>query len=1017
MSIAHIRIKSQHFTRFSVLVILAVFAGVSPLLGAKRSGLRIASVDPTVLFAEDGADLQQLVSLTVENQADPARADLEVTLGEIRVTRDLGLLAQGENALQVYVPDVRKSVRAEFVLRAAGQVQDRHAMAWQPRRHWRVFFVPITHHDLGYTDTIENVLRDFAGFYDKVLEFCDQTRDWPHWAKYRYTLESTWSIQHFLDKRPPEVAQRLGQYIKEGRIEVGALFGNQISGLCGHEELIRLMYPSFRLQREFGAQILCGSITDVPGLSWGLPTVMAGAGVKYFFAGLPTYFEWGRNDIHTFWDEDAILRHGRPDAFRWQGPDGSEVLVYYQGSYGFFERVVGPDSYAEVLEHLPSKLAALEKQNSPFDVMRYIHNGVDNYPPNVSISHIARDWNNTWAYPRLIVATNAMFFTALEEQCQDVRSFRGELPHTDYVVGAISTAKHTSINRLTHDKLLSAEKAATLASLVAGQDYPAQKIRTAYDNMLLYDEHTWGKDYPAGPIQDLAWHEKSHYALRAASLTEEMLSHSLSAIARQIDLPEPRGHIVVFNALSHERTDVVRVTRFRLDKPFELIDLATGQSVPYQIQRLEGPLTPLPYAAYRHARGQFEKHELVDLVFVAEGVPSLGYKTFQLVAVDRSPVFSHTIRAGQHCLENRFFRLVLNPRTGAVQSIYDKGQVCERVDQSAQHGVNQLVGKWVQTGKIQPAQKASIRRGATGPVYASLIVETSGPGCPQVIQEVALYHDIKRIDFANRVLKDSTPLLEIYFAFPFQIDDPKFHFEGSNSVIEPLKDQFPGSNSNYYAVQHWADVSNQGGGIVLSGIDSHLLEFGGLWPCYVSQAHHGFTPPGFGEAFVQAEQLTRGHMYAFVMDSNFRTNFQPVQQGDMLFRYAMTTHKGDWRQGNCRDFGWSVCHPLLGVALNGPRQGPLPRRASFCTVDQSNCLVLTVKRADVGEDLIVRLIETEGKAVRAQLSLPQLKIEKAWYNNLVEDNLGPLRHTDHELTVPMKAFGISTIRIRLASTP
>ena len=119
-----------------------------------------------------------------------------------------------------------------------------------------------------------------------------------------------------------------------------------------------------------------------------------------------------------------------------------------------------------------------------------------------------------------------------------------------------------------------------------------------------------------------------------------------------------------------------------------------------------------------------------------------------------------------------------------------------------------------------------------------------------------LYDKLKRIDLANRILKDSTPGLELYFAFPFHIDKPEFRFEGSHSVIKPLRDQFPGSNSNYYAVQHWADASDGQIGVTLAAVDSHLLEFGGLWPCYVSQAHHGVTPPDFGRPFVKPEELT-----------------------------------------------------------------------------------------------------------------------------------------------------------------
>lgn len=133
------------------------------------------------------------------------------------------------------------------------------------------------------------------------------------------------------------------------------------------------------------------------------------------------------------------------------------------------------------MDRLPGELEKMQQQETPFSVMRYIHNGVDNYPPDIKISEIVREWNNKWAYPKLIVGTNTMFFEELEKQCSDVRTFRGELPHTDYVVGALSTAKETTINRLSHDALARAEKLAAIASLAADLPYPADDIRRAYD--------------------------------------------------------------------------------------------------------------------------------------------------------------------------------------------------------------------------------------------------------------------------------------------------------------------------------------------------------------------------------------------------------------------------------------------------------------------------------------------------------------------------------------------------------
>ncbi|TKJ33431.1 MAG: hypothetical protein CEE38_20740 [Planctomycetes bacterium B3_Pla] len=1008
MNCLYLDIKS----RISVLLSMVIVAFCCTVVNAEGQ-VKLVSVKPTVFFVRKDNALTQSGEATVNNLSqEQVKIVLQSQISGGRTTEISATVPKGQTTVRFPFADVNKPTLVNFILKVEGKEQDRHSMTWRPQRKWRVYFIPITHHDLGYTDTIENVLNRYAGFYDDILKFCRETDDWPDEAKYRYTAEGAWAMQHFVETRDTESIEELGKYVKLNRIEIGALMGNEISGLCSHEELVRLMYPSFRMARQFDGQILTGSITDVPGLSWGLPTVMAGAGVKYFFAGLPTYFEWGRNDIHTFWDESAVLRHGRPDAFRWQGPDGESVLVYYQGTYGFFGDVTGPHSYKYVMDRLPGELEKMQKSDTPFSVMRYIHNGVDNYPPDMKISEIVRQWNDKWAYPKLIVGTNTMFFEELEKQCPDIRTFRGELPHTDYVVGALSTARETTINRLAHDALARAEKLATAASLAADASYPADDIRKAYDDMMLYDEHTWGKAYPAGKLQDWAWNEKSHYAYRAAGLTQQITNASIQHLVNSIEREEDGHYIVVFNPLSFTRTDIVRVPKFR-GSGFEIHNLSspgTGSEV-CQYVDLAGPQSAVPYAAYRHARGQFEPHELRDLVFVAKDVPPLGYKVFKIGGKPSgSPPNNVTVES--NALESRFYKITIDPRTGGISSIYDKEFKRELVDDGAPHKVNQFVMRWIQSGKIEGPTSVTVQKGQTGPVCGSLIINAQGSGCPQITQEVILYDQIKRIDFANRILKDSTPLQEIYFAFPFRMDKPDFRFEGSNSVIKPFRDQFPGSNTNYYAVQHWADVSDGQFGITLSPVESHLIEFGGLWPNYCSQAHHGIDPPGYGAAFVTSEQVTKGHIYAFVMSSNFRTNFQPVQQSEILFRYSLTTHEGDWQKGNCAHFGWATANRFIVDDVHGRKDGPLaPDTMSFCSVDKPNVLLTTLKRAEDGAGIIIRLIETQGKPTTASVTLPHISVTEATITNLVEANKARVVFTEHEIQVELKAFGIATIRI------
>jgi len=813
-----------------------------------------------------------------------------------------------------------------------------------------------------------------------------------------------------------------------------------VTGMLSHEEMIRLMYPSFIINKEFGGQIKVGSITDMPGFSWALPTVLSGAGVKYFFAGLPTYFEWSPkkyDDLvdHTFWDEKNILRpHGRPDAFYWKGPDESKILVYYQGGYGCWS----PQSYDQIMNELSVKLNDMDDRGSPFSVARYGGYGCgDNTPTNIIVSNLVKEWNSKWAYPKLIVATSTMFFEKLAEQCEDVRTFTGDLPGTDYPVGALSSAKETAINRRTKAGLHSAEKLATMSHLLLNSNnFPSDDIRDAYNNMMLYDEHAWGMSYAVGDRPDWASDEKSNYAYKASGLTEVIFSgprrtgrttpSNARDIANSIAFNEEGQHIVVFNTLSFNRDDLVNMPNFLLKEPFKIIDTETGQKVPHQIIELDSPQSPVLHAADRYATGQFNPRFGFNLAFVADNVPAMGYKTYRIVSTKEASDVSTSLVLTDKSIENRFFKIMLNSETGTVESIYNKELGIELVDKDAPHQLNQMITRWVKTGKEESPKIATIRKGQNGPVYASLVVSTSGAGCPQLTQEIILYDKINRVDFANRVLKDQTPTMEVYFAFPFKMDNPDFRFEAPLSVIKPLRDQFPGSNSNYYSVLHWADVSDGKLGITFTPVDAHIVEFGGLHPTVVSQAHHGVSPPDYLPDFVT--EMTKGYMYSFVINSNYRTNFQPAQLGDILYRYSITTHKGNWVEGRPRDFGWAAGNPLIPVPVSVPVskwsysegkwtqeviKGNLPKSLSFCQVDKPNVILMTLKKAEDDEGIIIRLNETEGRDTKVSITLPHTNIDKAYETNLVEVNESLLDVQGQTIKINVEAFGIKTIRIIL----
>jgi alpha-mannosidase len=993
--------------------------------------LMIIKVEPTVLYRKDQDRLMQAVDITIENSGQAVDAGLQVKFrSHDELSIDLGTIKEGKESYRFFVPEVSETLPVEFVLVHSNKVQNRLSLTWTPRKHWEICIIPISHHDLGYTAPIEHVMRTYRETYNDVIKFCEATENYPDEAKFRYSVEESWSLQNFIENSDKATLDKLAKYIKEDRIEVQAFYAELTTNISSHEELIRLLYPSFSINKEFGGKIKVGSITDIPGLSWGLPTVLSGAGIKYFFGGMPTYFEWDWDKYkdlmkHTFWDEKNILRpHGKPDAFYWKGPDGSKVLVYYQGSYGWWnmKSMEGPKSYNQIMDELPDTLNDMDRRGVPFSVLRFGGYGcTDNTKTDIIISNLVREWNSKWAFPKLIVSTNAMFFEKLEKQCKDLRTFTGDMPDTDYPVGATSMAKETTQNRVTHDRIASAEKIATMSYVLLKSNYPADDIREVYDNIILYDEHCWGMYHGVGDVADWAFDEKSSCSYKALGLTELITSGGVSQydqttyesnaknIADNIAFDKDGQHIVVFNSLSFNRNDLVNIPNFLHKEPFDLVDIETGQKVPYQVTKIESPQSPAPHAAGRYANSQINPTEGFNLVFVADNVPSMGYKTYLVVPAQNSSGLKSNLTITDASIENQFFKVAVNPETGTVASIFDKELGVELVDNNAQHQVNQLITRWIKTGKEESPKTATIRKGERGPVYASLSVSTSGAGCPQLTEEIILYDKIKRIDFNNRVLKDMTPTQEVYFAFPFKMDNPDFRFEGPLSVIKPLRDQFPGSNSNYYSVQHWADVSDGRTGITLSPVDAHLVMFGGLNNVETSQAHHAVDPVSYGSPFVT--ELKKGHMYSFVMDNNFRTNMQPVQLGDVLFRYSVTSHKGDWIDGRPRDFGWAVKNPLFPVVVNKRSNGKLPESLSFCQLDKPNIILLTLKKAEDGEGIIVRLNETEGIDTECNLTLSKITIRKVYETNLVEENDKLLDVQGQTIRINVKAFGVKTIRI------
>jgi hypothetical protein len=81
------------------------------------------------------------------------------------------------------------------------------------------------------------------------------------------------------------------------------------------------------LDARFGRKTIAAKMTDVPGHTLGMVPLLAAAGVRFLHLGVNT----------------ASPVPDVPPIFRWRAPDGSEIVVMYQASYGSTEFPAGAD--------------------------------------------------------------------------------------------------------------------------------------------------------------------------------------------------------------------------------------------------------------------------------------------------------------------------------------------------------------------------------------------------------------------------------------------------------------------------------------------------------------------------------------------------------------------------------------------------------------------------------------------------------------------------------------------------
>lgn len=989
--------------RLSSTVAWGLALGVGAIWGQTVSISGISQ--PSLGLVDDGGVLKSEAVLTLTAEAARSAWVRIAVPGKPAYMESLGSLAAGTNTRTVHVAELdapTADVTFQVFGDAAGTGSPLAQLTRSQKRirRWKIYVATDCHVDIGYTHYQEELKKvRYPRYLDSAFLHIDATAAWPVESRFTYPIESSFMVlDGSMLARDADWHERLKGHLRSGRMSYPPGYFNYNTETMGTEELARAQYMSGRhLKDMLGiAPVSAAYMTDNPSLSWSFIDALAESGVKaYRFRFNPGFSRWDVNHYPRLF----FIRGRNP---------ANKVLIWNGRKYWHDNAELGAEfgfkgtSSANVYNQVMAWFAKLEQDNWSHDAWLATftvgdERWVDNTGISVNVMQRIKGVNDLiaakgWAYPKVIASNHVDFFDhILATSSLTIPTLQGNV-ESWWNLGAPSTAYELGRAKGAQDKLAMAETFAAFASVAAstpgstppagGVKYPHDRLATAWRTLFAWDEHTWG---PADRAIGDQWNWKRNTALVPDMTADSVLGSSFKTLASRIKTAGPS--VVVFNGLSFERGDLVRVPLAELPPYFDLVDPETQATLRYQ--KLE------------------DGHAL----FLADKVPALGYKVFRIEPRKDEPVFPAAITATATTLENAFFKVSFDS-TGSVASILDKRNGNrEWVDAAAPARLNQVQvneGNFIRNARLIGKPGAMTGSMTADGVAGSL-------GLEGLQRKVILYADLPRIDIENDVLKAAGgDKMDFHFAFPFNVDNYVLRHEMPTGALTPgvnpdpkntTAEQFYTSSTDHYAVNRWVDISDgKGFGITFAPLTAPLTQYGGRRTMKWDVNYNHKDP----------------WIWSMIYNNHWFTNFQAEQPGTTRFRYSLQSHAGnDWAEGGAPAFGMATATPLRGFVLKAAQAGPWEApKGSFLGLSPASVVLTTAKSAEAnGDGMILRFSETAGRDTKVTVDLGWLGAESAVETDLIENDRAPLGLAGGKLTFDIHAHGWKTVRILRGAAP
>lgn len=904
--------------------------------------------------------------------SEPASWNLEATdeLDTLARVHNFELTADGPKGIQTWLDDL--DAFGDKGAGIASSVTTIYVSEW-------------THLDIGFTLPPDDIETYAKTHLDQVLQ--NLAAD----PAYYWTIESSWYLERWWERSTDTERAALVNWMQNGRIRLAAGYANLHTTTAGPEELTRNIYYASRFAREHQVPLRFWITDDVPGTSWAVPEILARSGIEYFFGGMNTPF--GGKVTHP--------NHGdRP--FWWQGPDGSKVLAWTTfDAYGeaFDYGFSWFDSLADMYRKLGKKLPEQEEAGYRYPELMLMR-AFDNNYAGWKARDMVNAWNATYATPHFELTTPDRFMDLMRQKYGDATfpTFSGDYGCAWSPSHADAPHVETWV-REAHRKGRAAEALLATGSLVDGGAVPQAQVDLLYRNELQVDEHSGAGGWPGyWNAEQLQRNNTIHvgYAASARDTAAALLDQGLDRTVAQV--PAAGDAVVVVNSLVRSRDGWVRVAlpAGQYGTAFRVVEHGNGLELPYQ---------------------RFDATS--EILFRATGLPALGYKVYDLVPGAPTATPAGTLSVSGSVLENDFYRIVLDTSDGSVSSLVERATGRQLVDTSAPLKFGRLASlTWQEiTGKttphMEPAGTVTITIDSAGPLMAALRVARTGS--PLTTSVVRLYRGEDRVEIANTLDRSLMPYVTnavgtraYVVPFTFNVHDFQIRSESTTRFLDPLADGFPRTDVfDYHNVEHTLAFWDANGGIwyAVDGSDAHFFE---KLSSLASSAY------GTANAWVLSRLWDRVDEYKFADNTIGPFTMEPGTGNVLTYTHHVRGTPASFDPAAASRWGYEALNAPLAKVL-AARGGALPGdTASFFAIDAPGVVPYTVKRADDGDGVIVRMTELTGQPTTVRLASGVFELSDPLLTEQDEENGTPLPLDQGAVVVSLTPYRTATVRVRAA---